>query len=145
MEAHTPVNMQSVVALPPPRPLFGRLAAPVGVALVLAAAAIAAFAYLDQRGAVRAEPVVAPTVVQAPAPAPEPAPAPAPLAAPSPEPAPAPAPAAAPEPAPKKKKAVAKKKARKRRGSRSRTAPKPTPAAPEAPTVVKKSDLKGWE
>lgn len=145
---HTPVNMQSVIALPAPRSPLGRLALPLGAVLLIGGAVAAAFLIQQGRSPdnfIQAQPL--PAAVSAPAepvqarPAPalvEPRLAPAQVVA---APRPAAPPVVTPAPAP-----VAKKVTRRRRPSRvAKKAPPPQPAAPEAPpAAVKKTELVTW-
>lgn len=165
VEAHTPVNMQSVIALPAPRSPLSRLALPVGAVMLLAGVAVVAATWMQRSplNQIDAQPVAPMAAAQhedAPAAAPEPSPngvaaVPAPAAVqaePKAEPEAAKVEPAAPAP---KKKAVKRKRRRRasKRARRTKATPpatKPAPAAPEtapkpaAPTVVKRSTIPSW-
>ncbi len=164
VEAHTPVNMQSVIALPAPRSPLSRLALPVGAVMLLAGVAVVAATWMQRSplNQIDAQPVAPMAAAQqeaAPTAAPDsslkvPAAVPAASAV-QPQPAePEPAKLQPVAPAPKKK-AVKRKRRRRasRRARRAKAAPpatKPAPAAPEAapkpaaPTVVKRSTIPSW-
>lgn len=160
-DAHTPVNMQSVIALPAPRSPLSRLALPVGAVMLLAGVAVVGATWMQRSpvNQIDAQPV-APVAAAQPAPTPTAAPDPAPGVPPGvPAPAAVPAPKSEPEPtkvqavAPAPKKKAVKRKRRRRSSKRARRAKAAPPAAtpapkaepkPAAPTVVKRSTIPSW-